>query len=275
MSLYVSSLNSGSNGNCYYIGNQDEAILVDAGISCRETVKRMKRLGLSPKKVRAIFISHEHGDHVYGAPVISRKFNLPVYITKETLSNGQLEIAEERLKTFRPFEPVTIGNLTVTAFPKFHDASDPHSFVVEGYGVCVGVFTDIGTPCEHVIHHFRRCNAAFLETNYDEQMLLSGGYPWPLKNRIRGAYGHLSNDQALELFVKHRPPFMTHLFLSHLSRDNNSPRLVKSMFKKVAGRTEVVVASRDRETKVYHVRNVKRFNVAPRPVEVAVQLRLF
>lgn len=259
--MFVCSLNSGSNANCYYLGNQDEAILIDGGLSCRETVKRLKRVGLSIRKIKAIFISHEHGDHVHGVPGLSKKFSLPVYITRETLLHGRLGVHPDRVAPLASYDPVTIGSLTITAFPKLHDACDPHSFVVECCGVKVGIFTDIGAPCEHVIRHFAQCHAAFLEANYDDDMLLNGSYPWPLKNRIRGNLGHMSNEQALELFVKHRPDHMTHLFLSHLSRDNNSPKIVKNAFAWLAGSTEVVIASRDHETPLYHIRNS-----GPRPV---------
>jgi phosphoribosyl 1,2-cyclic phosphodiesterase len=255
MSLYITSLNSGSNGNCYYIGNEDEAILVDAGISCRETEKRLKRLGLSMAKVKAIFISHEHGDHITGITVLAKKYQLPVYITAATLTNGRLHLAKNLVVSFEAHEPVTIGALTVTAFPKFHDASDPHSFMVSNSTVKVGVFTDIGIACEHVIRYFSQCHAAFLETNYDEEMLENGGYPRHLKNRIRGGMGHLSNAQALQLFIKHRPAFMSHLFLSHLSKNNNDPELVRSLFNGHAGHTQIVVASRYKETDVYHVQH--------------------
>lgn len=253
--MFICSLNSGSNANCYYLGNQDEAILIDGGLSCRETEKRIKRVGLSIRKIKAIFVSHEHGDHVHGIPALSRKYKLPVYITPETFRNGRLELKGDLVVSLRAYEPVAIGNLTVTAFPKLHDACDPHSFLVECLAVKVGIFTDIGLPCEHVIRHFQQCHAAFLEANYDEAMLDNGSYPIYLKNRIRGDKGHMSNDQALELFVRHKPPFMSHLFLSHLSRDNNSPKLVKNTFSRIAGETEIVIASRDRETRLYHIRN--------------------
>jgi phosphoribosyl 1,2-cyclic phosphodiesterase len=256
MSMFICSLNSGSNANCYYLGNQNEAILVDAGLSCRETLKRLKRVGLSIKKVKAIFVSHEHGDHVHGVPALSKKFHIPVYISYGTLQQSRLDIREDLVVHLRAYDPVSIGNLTVTAFPKLHDASDPHSFVVECSAVKVGVFTDIGAPCEHVISNFQQCHAAFLEANYDDDMLTNGSYPFHLKNRIRGGKGHLSNDQALALFATHRPAFMSHLFLSHLSRDNNSPKLVKNAFKKIASGTEIVIASRDKETSLYHIRNV-------------------
>jgi phosphoribosyl 1,2-cyclic phosphodiesterase len=253
MSLFITSLNSGSNGNCYYIGNDSEAVLVDAGISCRETEKRMSRLGLTMTKVKAIFISHEHIDHIRGVTVLAKKYRLPVYITNSTLTHGGLVLDEQLVMSFNAYEPVQVGALSITAFPKHHDASEPHSFIVAGNTVTIGVFTDIGAPCEHVIHHFQQCHAAFLEANYDEEMLDKGRYPFYLKKRIRGGKGHLSNAQALEIFNNYRPVFMSHLLLSHLSRDNNSPALVQDLFDQHANGTEIIVASRFQETAVYRI----------------------
>lgn len=254
MALYITSLNSGSNGNCYYIGNEEDAIFIDAGISCRETETRMKRLNLSMEKVRAVFISHEHSDHIRGLSVLAKKYSLPVYITPATLQYSGL-----RFTSHVPVMPlnasaiINIGDIAIKAFPKHHDAADPHSFIVSYNNINIGVFTDIGTPCEQLIHHFQQCHAAFLETNYDEEMLDRGRYPFFLKNRIRGGRGHLSNAQALEVFKTHKPSFMSHLLLSHLSKDNNCPELVAGLFREHANGTEIVVASRFNETAVYRV----------------------
>lgn len=253
MSLYITSLNSGSNGNCYYIGNDSEAILVDAGITCRETEKRMKNLGLSMQQVKAIFISHEHADHIRGVEVLARKYNLPVFIAAAALKKSSISLAKDLANSFAANQPVTIKGLSVTAFEKHHDSVEPYSFIVEGNGITIGVLTDIGTPCNQVIHYFKQCHAAFLETNYDEQMLENGRYPAYLKKRIRGGKGHLSNSQALELFMKHSPSFMSHLFLSHLSKDNNCPNLVHTLFTKNAKSTNIIVASRYKESAVYKI----------------------
>lgn len=255
MSLFTCALNSGSNGNCYYVGNNTEAILIDAGISCREIEKRMKRLALNIFKVKAVFISHEHTDHTSGVRVLSKKYKLPVYITHVTHRFGGLRLENHLVTSFDAHLPVTIGNLSITAFPKFHDAVDPYSFIISCNQVKVGVFTDIGTPCENLVHHFKQCNAAFLESNYDEAMLENGKYPHYLKNRIRGDKGHLSNKQALELFRAHRPSFMSHLFLSHLSKNNNCPKLVQQLFSGYAEGVKMIVASRYEETPVYHIHN--------------------
>jgi len=253
MSLFIASLNSGSNGNCYYIGNEREAVLVDAGISCRETEKRMARLGLSMQKVKAIFISHEHTDHISGVTVLAKKYKLPVYITPDTLHHGRLILDENQVAHFLAYQQVYIGGLCVTAFPKQHDAVDAHSFIITGGDIRIGVFTDIGEACAHVIQHFAQCHAAFLETNYDDEMLNNGRYPYHLKQRIRGSKGHLSNKQALDIFTAHRPTYMSHLLLSHLSKDNNNPQLVKALFDEHAEGVHIIVASRYEETAVYTI----------------------
>ena len=253
MSLFVASLNSGSNGNCYYVGNEHEAVLVDVGISCRETETRMARLGLSIRKVKAIFVSHEHSDHIRGVTVLAKKYQLPVYITPLTLFHGGLRLDEGMVADFTPGQPIRIGELIITAFSKLHDAAHPHSFTVTCGDIKVGVFTDLGTVCENLILHFQQCHAAFLEANYDEDMLENGNYPYHLKRRISGGKGHLSNKEALALFIDYKPTCMSHLFLSHLSKDNNDPTLVHNLFNTHARGAEIIVASRYHETAVYHI----------------------
>jgi Metal-dependent hydrolases of the beta-lactamase superfamily I len=134
MSLFIASLNSGSNANCYYVGNDQEAVLVDAGLSCRETEKRMKLLGLSIQKVKGLFVSHEHADHITGVPGISKKYQLPVYITNKTYQNCSVPVEEHLLRPFSHAKPVEIGELSVIPFRKSHDAGDPHSFMISGHG---------------------------------------------------------------------------------------------------------------------------------------------
>jgi len=275
MSLFIASLNSGSNGNCYYIGNDREAIFVDAGISCGEIEKRMDRLGLPMEKVKAIFVSHEHSDHILGIPVLVKKYHLPVYITSGTYLESKFHITKNLVYSFEAHQPIQLGNLFITGFPKLHDAIDPHSFIITCGNITVGVFTDIGMPCDHVVHHFKKCHAAFLETNYDEERLIKGRYPLFLKNRIRGDKGHLSNVQALELFIEHRPAFMSHLLLAHLSKENNRPEIVEAMFAAEAANTKIILASRDRETELYHIeQNYLHDNIKKRAFRKSHQTQL-
>lgn len=253
MSLYITSLNTGSNGNCFYIGNDEDAVLIDAGLSCKETEARLTRLGLSMQKVRAIFISHEHSDHIKGLPVLAKKHQLPIYITAKTHLGGRQILPQHLVYSFSGAQSIKIKSLEITAFPKLHDAAEPHSFTVSYNDIKIGVFTDIGDHCENLIYHFKQCHAVFLEANYDDEMLSKGNYPYFLKRRISGGNGHLSNQKALDLFVNHRPNFMSHLFLSHLSRENNCPKLVQRLFNEVANGVEIIVASRLQETPVYKI----------------------
>lgn len=244
MSVYFSSLNSGSNGNCYYVGNNEEAVIVDVGISCREVERRMKSVSLDLRKVKAIVVSHEHTDHIRGVEMLSKKYSLPVYITGKTASISNLRISSSLQKEFDATETICIGSLRVKPFKKYHDAVDPHSFMISSGGINVGVFTDLGQPCNELSAHFSQCDAAFLEANYDTNMLESGSYPYFLKKRICGGLGHLSNTEALEIFVKHRSNSLQYLLLAHLSRDNNCPNLVNQLFNLHGKNTKVSIASR-------------------------------
>jgi phosphoribosyl 1,2-cyclic phosphodiesterase len=212
----------------------------------------MKQLGLPMNTVKAIFVSHEHGDHIKGVSTLANKYSLPVYITPETAKHGP-RLISHLAKPFTANEKITIGDLTITPFTKSHDAADPHSFNISSNGITVGVLTDIGTVCTAVIDHFKQCHAVFLEANYDEVMLENGKYPTHLKNRIRGGQGHLSNNEALDLFIRHRSPNLSHLLLSHLSKENNSPEIAEALFREYAGDIKITVASRHQPTAVFSI----------------------
>ncbi len=275
MALHIASLNSGSNGNCYYVGNTNDAVLIDVGISCREVEKRMKKLGLEMQTVKAIFISHEHGDHIKGVSTLANRYYLPVYITEKTAKNGP-RLIRHLSRTFEANVPVQIGELTITPFSKFHDAADPHSFTISCSDTTIGVITDIGKVCDNVIHHFKQCHAVLLESNYDTVMLDTGKYPIYLKNRIRGGLGHISNEEALELFIKHRSPFLSHLLLGHLSKENNSPEKALEIFAAHANCTKVIVASRYQHSELYCINEMNTVDKKTAlPVVSTSQLNLF
>ncbi|NBP70315.1 MAG: MBL fold metallo-hydrolase [Cytophagia bacterium] len=276
MALFAASLNSGSNGNCYYVGNANEAVLVDVGISCREVEKRMKRLGLSPKQVKAIFVSHEHGDHIHGVPALAAKFEIPVYITEATYRAANLSLAKTEVRSFVANQSITIGALQVTPFLKQHDAVDPHSFIVQQDEICVGIMTDIGRACDQVIKYLQQCHAVFIESNYDVDMLERGGYPRALKNRIRNGLGHLSNVEAAELVKQYHPDFLSHVFLSHLSRNNNSPERALTTFQSLGLPCQILVAPRDKETPLFLIDGSKpAFSQPAIVLPEGSQLKLF
>jgi len=227
--------------------------------------------------VKAIFVSHEHADHINGIRVLAKKHQLPVYITAATLRSAGFIIEKSLIRNFNADTPVVIGGLSVVAFSKLHDASDPHSFMVSSNGINVGVFTDIGNCCNKVISHFKQCHAAFLESNYCEDMLMNGNYPYILKKRISSDNGHLSNAQALELFTKYRGNQLSYLILSHLSKNNNKPELVDWLFRKQAGATQIVVASRFEETAVFCIEQadsktppIRKENLLPAQLQLSL-----
>ncbi len=234
----------------------------------------MKRLNLCMGKIKALFVSHEHIDHIRGISVLVHKYNIPVYITTATLRHGRFRFDMSLVHSFTAHEPVTVGELHIIPFPKLHDAIDPHSFIVSFKDVKVGIFTDIGAPCEHVTRYFKQCNAAFLEANYDEQMLENGNYPYYLKNRIRGNKGHLSNTQALSLFAAHRLSSMSHLFLAHLSKNNNCPRLVQELFDAHADGVKMIVTSRNEQSGIFHVQPGYEKNLSLKKRRIVSQLQL-
>lgn len=242
--IEICALASGSNGNCYYIGNETDAILVDAGISCRQIIGRMTEKGLDAGKVKAVFITHEHSDHIRGARVLAKKLHIPVYLTAKTYNAAYHNMQPNFPRFFAPGAEIRIGEFTVFPFLKNHDASEPCSFRVSYHNRNIGVFTDIGEPCSNVLAHLQLCDVVFLESNYDEDMLRTGSYPFYLKQRVASSKGHLSNLQAYSLLNTGAGPTLKCVFLSHLSAENNTPELALSACSSLASRFEIRLTSR-------------------------------
>lgn len=251
MTLQIASINSGSNGNCYYVGNLSDAVLVDVGLPAAMIERRMKQMGLDIKKVKALFISHEHTDHIKGLSTLAHRHFIPIYITHKTARG--IKLIKHLSKDFTKDIPIEIGTLTITPFLKQHDAIDAHSFIIEANNVCVGVLTDIGEVCNDVKKYFSKCNAVFLETNYDDDMLQNGKYSEFLKKRITGSKGHLSNKQALELCKNYSSPNLSLLILSHISKENNSTELVKNLFESNFNKIQIQIASRYEPTPIFEI----------------------
>jgi len=240
----ICALASGSNGNCYYIGNKEDAILIDAGINCKQILIRMKTRELDPAKIRAIFITHEHNDHVCGARVLGKKLDIPVYMTKGTFQSLYFTNQPHAVRFIEPGQPVMLIPFIIHPILKNHDATEPTSFRIELNGINVGVFTDIGLPCKNVTSHLHQCHALFLETNYDEKMLWDGSYPQHLKERVASDVGHLSNIQAMELLTEHAGSLLKWVLLSHLSGENNTPKIAYEALRHLENRFNLVVTSR-------------------------------
>ncbi len=252
--IEICALASGSNGNCYYIGNQHDAILVDAGISARQLIQRFKTTGLNPGKVKAIFISHEHSDHTRGMQVLSKRLAVNVYMTSRTYSSVPGPFRPEYVKFFKPGDTVEAGSFKVHTMLKNHDAVEPCSFMIEHNGKNVGVFTDIGEPCINIKTAVQQCHALFMETNYDEDMLWKGSYPLFLKIRVASAHGHLSNRQAMELVRDFGHPGLECVFLSHISKENNSPETAYESFNSLFIGYKLLLTSRYGAGEVYRIK---------------------
>lgn len=247
---------SGSNGNCYYVAKDDSAILIDAGINSKHIHLRMYNLGLLPTQIKAIFITHEHSDHIIGLSVFAKKYNLPVYITKGSYDGTRLHLPSHLVHIISPDEVVEIGGLKVYGIPKFHDAKEPCSFLVSDGTYNIGVLTDIGRPCENVQHVIQHSDVLLLESNYDEEMLRTGRYSYFLKNRISSGWGHLSNRVAVELFNAYKTDRLKHLILTHLSGENNTVDLVQQTFEPHCERIQLHVATRYQETELFDLKLV-------------------
>lgn len=251
--IEICAIASGSNGNCYYIGNKNEAVLIDAGISCKQILLRIKERGLNPQKVKGIFISHEHSDHIRGARVLSKKLNCPVYLTAKTYNSVYRNMRPPWPRFFDPGSDITIGGIVVYPFLKNHDASEPCSFRVRYEEKNIGVFTDIGEPCINVVNNLAMCDAVFMESNYDENMLQEGPYPYHLKKRIASSNGHLSNIQSFRLLSENAGTNMKCVFLSHLSAENNTPQLAMETHLPLASKFEIKLTSRSGPGEVFRL----------------------
>ena len=250
---------SGSNGNCYYVAKGDTAILIDAGINSKHIHLRMYNLGILPTQIKAVFITHEHSDHIRGLSVFVKKYNIPVYITNGSYEGTRLHLPSHLVHIIAPDAVTEIGDMKIYGIPKYHDAKEPCSFLVSDGAHNIGILTDIGRPCKNVEHVIKHVDVLLLESNFDEEMLKNGRYSYFLKNRISSGWGHLSSTVALDLFNTHRTSRLKHLMLTHLSGENNSVELVHETFRSHCEDILLSVATRYEETEVFDVINLNTF----------------
>ncbi len=221
--LAVCTLASGSKGNATYISDGQTSILVDAGLSGVELERRLAARGLAPQNLDAIIVSHEHADHIKGVGILSRRYHLPVYINQKTVqASPQLGRLHE-LRLFECGRTFNIRRLSVHPFSISHDAEDPAGFTIGQNGITIGIATDLGVATTMVKEHLKRCALLILEANHDPQMLETGPYPWPLKQRIKSRVGHLSNQESKTLLEQLQHEQLQHVILAHLSENNNTP----------------------------------------------------
>jgi phosphoribosyl 1,2-cyclic phosphodiesterase len=244
----ITVLASGSRGNCAVVASSTTRILVDAGLSCREILNRMRQAGEDPETLSAIVITHEHSDHIGGLKVLARRLKVPVYMTGPThkawfrmiRNEAKRAGAEardlERLEFFEAGRSFQIGNVDIYPFTIKHDAVDPVAFTFKVDRVKLGIVTDLGRITENVKQHIRGCDVLMIESNHDLEMLRNGPYPWSVKQRIGSADGHLSNDALAEFFRKDYDGGAAFLILAHLSEQNNLPEIARMVAERALGR---------------------------------------
>ena len=227
--VVVATLGSGSRGNATYIGTDRSGVLVDCGLSTRQIFRRLDEIGLGRPEIRAVLVTHEHSDHVGAARVLDRALfkatgkHVPFYMSRGTRHGLHERCVPTRVEKVQSGRPFQVGDFVVEPWTVPHDTVDPLAFAVAIGDVRAGVITDLGRPTRLVERQFGSLDIAVLEFNHDLQMLIEGAYPWRLKQRVKGAHGHLSNAQAADVVRRGAAGRLKHLVLAHLSEDNNHP----------------------------------------------------
>jgi len=251
-SVHASILGSGSRGNCAVVWSGDDAVLVDCGLSPRVVARRLRQVGVALESVRGILITHEHGDHVGGAPLLARQLGIPVHLTAAARRMSRFEDGTA-IDIVSPGRRFAVGRLEVEPFRVPHDTVDTLGFVVGSGPHRIGFATDMGSLRRGVIDRLRSCRAVLLEFNHDEHLLWAGDYPDFLKERVAGDRGHLSNRQGAELLAALGGSRVEHVVLGHLSEQNNEPALAlqaaRQGLQATPGfRPTIAVAAQDRAT---------------------------
>lgn len=236
MAVSVSLLASGSRGNCALVASSSTRILVDAGLSGRETFKRLKGLGESAEEISAILITHEHFDHVAGLQRLATKLKVPVFLTEGTHHAWSRAVRDQegkipelpKLEHFAAGHSFRVGDIEVSPFTIPHDAADPVGFTFRAEGIKIGLTTDLGYMPASVRNHLRGCNVLVMESNHDVEMLRDGPYPWLVKQRVMSRVGHLSNEALAEFFSSDYDGVAEYVVLAHLSEQNNHPEIARA-----------------------------------------------
>ncbi|MEP6941542.1 MAG: MBL fold metallo-hydrolase [Betaproteobacteria bacterium] len=222
-------LGSGSEGNGLLVEVGGTRVLVDCGFGLRDTVNRLARLGVEPEALTAIIVTHEHADHIGGVAAFAARYDTPVWLTFGTMATVAERFATlPHVYGFDSHDAFPIGDVAIEPFPVPHDAREPVQFVLSDGRWRLGVLTDIGVSTAHVEATLSRCDALVLECNHDADMLAGGDYPYPLKQRIAGRFGHLDNDAASALLARLDNSKLQHVFAAHLSKQNNTRDLARA-----------------------------------------------
>jgi phosphoribosyl 1,2-cyclic phosphodiesterase len=228
-------LGSGSEGNALVVQVGQTRVLLDCGFSLSETVARLARLDLQAEQLDGIVVTHEHGDHISGVARLARKFDLPVWLTHGTLRTQSTAFAGLSITEINPHLAFAIGGIQVQPYPVPHDAAEPVQYVFSDGTRRLGVLTDAGSATPHIEETLSGCHALVLECNHDVQMLAEGDYPYSLKQRVGGRYGHLNNAAAATLLERLDNSRLQHIVAAHLSRKNNMAKLAVEALSGVLG----------------------------------------
>ena len=252
MGVCGSVLASGSRGNSALLESSRARILVDAGVSCRETFKRLKLVGREPRSLSAILITHEHSDHVSGLAMLAKKLGIPVFMTGGTHQAWARSLRDDagqlptlaKLEIFSAGRQFQIADITVMPFTIPHDAADPVGFTFHAEGAKIAFATDLGYMPASVRDHLRRCDVLILESNHDVEMLRVGPYPWSVKQRVMSRVGHLSNDSLAQFFAEDYDGGASHIVLAHLSEQNNHPEVARRTAEQALGPQQTLLQNR-------------------------------
>ena len=257
MGLTLCILASGSSANCIYVASETTRILIDAGLSGKETARRLEQIGSDIASIRAICVTHEHDDHRSALGILHRRFKTPLYANAGTIKAIELEGARPELswQVFTTGAPFDVGDLHVEPFSVPHDSYDPVGFAVGNGAHRIGIVTDMGMSTTLIRQRLKNCHALVVEANHDEAMLKEAKRPWSLKQRILSGQGHLSNSQAAELIAEIAGPQLRAVFLVHLSSECNTPELAvrtirKELEKQGHGHVELKLSFADRVSDV-------------------------
>ncbi len=258
--MRLSILGSGSSGNATFVESGDARVLVDAGFSCKKIEEKLSKIDICPKTIKALLITHEHTDHISGAGIFSRKYDVPIYITQKSFEAGKEKIGkvkDENIKIIsRDFN---ICNMNIVPFEVMHDAEQTVGYEIKNSeGKKISLANDIGYITNGVKEHFKGSDAILIESNYDYNMLMNGPYPWELKNRVKGKNGHLSNLDCAKFIKSIYHEFMQKVYLVHISKDNNTYntafRTVNEHLKDEGVNINIEVAEQEKTTEIFYVR---------------------